>query len=288
MELLKFLFLAMADTKKTRVRQFLKHGGISVNGKTSTQFNRMLRPGDEIRVTTSKKEEAPEPPLGVTILYEDEYLIAASKPAGLLTIATEFEKRQDALYAVNAYVNGARPELDARPPRAYDKKVFIVHRLDRGASGVVLFSKDFEVKNKLQKNWENFQKTYYAVVEGIPRKEEGEIRSYLREEKTLGVSVGPERPGSKLAITRYKLVEISEHEEYALLEVGLVTGRKHQIRAQLADIGLPIAGDKDYGCQTDPIGRMCLHAFRLKIEHPVTQKPLIFESPLPRAMKLRA
>lgn len=273
-----FLFEVLADTKKTRVRQFLKHGGVSVNGKAVTRHDHPLKSGDEVCVQTSRDDRPPAPGLGVRILHEDPFLIVCEKPSGLLTIATDKEKRNDALYAVNAYVNGGGGARGGERS-AFAKKIFVVHRLDRGASGALIFARNFEIKEKLQKNWERYRKRYYAVVEGTPERESGEIRSYLREEKTLRVSVGPERAGAKLAVTRYRVVRSGGG--YAHVEIELVTGRKHQIRAQFASLGHPIAGDRDYGSVTNPAGRLALHACEISFEHPVSGERLVIKSPVP-------
>lgn len=282
-ELLPFLFESLPEMKKTRVRQFLKYRCVSVNGEPVSQFNHVLRPGDSVEVRTSKSEGPASPELGIKLLYEDPYIIVIDKPSGLLTISTETIKGKDALYAVNAYVNRAETKKRYGGKSSYRKKVFVVHRLDRDASGVLIFARDYNVKNTLQKSWDRFHKKYYAVVEGVPEKPLGEIKSYLLETAALRVVSGPERPDAKLSITHYKVLR--SRGRHSLLEIALKTGRKHQIRVHCADMGHPIAGDRDYGSETNPLRRLALHSFQLSIEHPISGERMKFDAPLPAAFE---
>lgn len=264
----------MADTKKIRVRQALKYGGVSVNGKAVTQYDYALHSGDTVEVGTSKPKAPQEPQLDVKIIYEDEHLFAVDKPAGLLTIATNKIKGQDALYSVNLYASTG-------PERS--KNVFIVHRLDRDASGVLVMARSYDLKIYLQEHWQEYRKTYYAIVEGEPSRGSGEVESYLKENRALRVVSGSKREGARYALTRYRVLESARG--FSLLEVELVTGRKHQIRVHLSSLGHPIVGDRDYGSSTTFNRRLALHACRLEMEHPVLQKPVIFESPAPGSFR---
>ncbi len=165
----------------------------------------------------------------------------------------------------------------------YQKRVFIVHRLDRDVSGVMIFAKNEEVKFRLQENWDQFTKEYCAVVEGAPPESSGTCVSYLAENSILRVVSGPRRPGAKEAVTHYEVMK--KGRDYSLLAIRLGTGRKHQIRVQLADLGCPIAGDKDYGAQTNPIKRIALHARELHLIHPMTGEPLDLICPIPEPFK---
>ncbi len=228
---------------RTKVKQLMRHGAVEVNGRAAQGFDHVLRKGDRLSVRKDKKESKPGPSLGINIIYEDDDLIVIEKPAGLLTIASETEKTKTAYYQLNEF-------LKLRTPRT-GERVFIVHRLDRDTSGLIVFAKNETVKRTLQKSWKEVEKRYYALVEGRPAKKEG-----------------------------YRVVRAGS--EYSLLDIHLETGRKNQIRVHLSDIGHPVAGDKKYGAKTDPLGRLGLHSYRLVFQHPVTGAPLRFESKLPR------
>ena len=192
------------------------------------------------------------------------------KPAGLLSMASDKERERTAYHQVTEYVR-------ANDPRG---RVFIVHRLDRDTSGVLLFAKDEATKRAFQDNWEKNvrRRGYTAVVEGAPPKEADTVRSLLKENavhKVYSVS-----HGGKEAITHYQTVKRGKN--YTLLEIDLSTGRKNQIRVHLSEMGCPIAGDKTYGAQTNPMGRLCLHAHELRLIHPLTGKETTFQAPLPR------
>ena len=283
--LLEYLFKVLKDTTKTNVRQCLKHRSVLVNGQVTTQFDHPLVPGDKVGVL-SLKESRPvlKPEGGIAVVFEDDAIIVIDKPSGLLTVATETVATRTAFYLTNQYVGEADAarlkkeyHRDGKPVRK--KTIFIVHRLDKDASGLLVFAKDLETKQKLQLGWKEVQKKYYAVVEGTPREASGTITSYLRENKLLSVYSTPDAHDAKLSTTRYRTLRSSLH--YALLEVALETGRKHQIRVHLSERGHPIIGDGRYGSKTDPAGRLGLHAFHLALAHPISGKEIVFESPLP-------
>ena len=204
------------------------------------------------------------------IIYEDDALVVIEKPAGLLTIATDKVRDRTAYFMLNEHL---------RPKR---QRVFIVHRLDRDASGLLVFAKTEQAKRFLQDHWKDFEKTYFAIVEGAPEKKSGTISSFLRQNKFLKVYSGRRTEDSKFSVTHYKVVQAGF--PHSLLEINLETGRKHQIRVHLADLGHPIAGDKRYGAKTNPAGRLALHASRLAFTHPVSGQRMVFESELPRTL----
>ena len=283
-KLLEFLLTSPAAVKKTVLKQRLKHGAVSVNGRVETRFDHALGPGDEVRVETRKAGPAAGAlEFNLEIFYEDDSLLVVSKPAGLLTIATDKIQRRTAIHAVNDYLN-QKAAARARRPR-YGKRAFIVHRLDRDVSGLLLFAKSEEVKLWLQENWHRFTKEYLAVVEGSPGRRSGTLSSYLEQNKILRVfSSSPAAgPGGKWAVTHFEVLKPGE--KYSLLKVRLETGRKHQIRVHLSDLGHPVAGDKDYGAKTDPLARIALHAWRLQFTHPLTGKNLVLTSPLPVSLE---
>ena len=210
----------------------------------------------------------------IRVLYEDEAILVAEKPAGLLTIATEKVKTETLYYLLNEML---------KKRKLYRERIFIVHRLDRDASGLLVFAKNERAKRTLQADWENVEKKYYAVAEGAPLEASGEIRSHLVENKAMRTfSVEPSER-SRLSVTHYRLLKKSR--SYSLLEIRLDTGRKHQIRAHLSELGIPIVGDEKYGAQSNPLRRLGLHAFFLSIFHPVSGKKMTFESKLPEIFK---
>jgi tRNA pseudouridine32 synthase/23S rRNA pseudouridine746 synthase/23S rRNA pseudouridine1911/1915/1917 synthase len=213
-------------------------------------------------------------PRGLTIVYEDRDIIVVDKVAGLLTMGTDTEKVRTAYYMLNAYVRRGNPRSRNR--------IFIVHRLDRDTSGLLVFARTEQAKHYLQDNWEGFDKKYLAVVHGIFEEKEGTITSYLTENCTFRVySTSPER--GKLARTGYRVVK--ESEKYSLLEIKLFTGRKNQIRVHLAERGHPVVGDKVYGSTDKSIKRLALHSASLTILHPYTHKEMVFETGIPGFFK---
>ncbi|MEW6601263.1 MAG: RluA family pseudouridine synthase [Nitrospirota bacterium] len=265
-------YLTSLGYTRTKIKQLIRHRAVEVNGKAVKDADHPLRRGDTVSVSKGKKGPDPVLPLGIRIVHEDEAIIVAEKPAGLLTIASETEKTKTAYFALNSY-------LFQRDMVAGDR-VFIVHRLDRDTSGLIVFAKNESVKRLLQDKWKDVQKRYYAVVEGTPSEQEGEIISRLSETRSLRVYSDPHSEAAKLAKTRYRVLK--HGPRYSLLDVILETGRKNQIRVHLADIGHPVAGDKKYGAGTDPLGRLGLHAYLLSFRHPVTGTKMLFKSIMPK------
>ncbi|MBS0209673.1 MAG: RluA family pseudouridine synthase [Planctomycetes bacterium] len=269
--------LATLGQNRTAVKKLLKHGAIAVNGRTTRQFDQQLAPGDEVLVTDLRAAAATAElaAADIEIVYEDDDLVVLDKPAGLLTVATEIDKIDTLFFRLSEYWKGRDGAAAAHPQ--------VVHRLDHGTSGLVLFAKSAEVKALLQERWPTVEKTYFAVVEGTPRAEQGTVTSYLVESKSLKV-YSNHRPsdGARRATTHYRLLE--SRGGLSLLQVRLATGRKHQIRVHLAELGTPVTGDHRYGAKQDPCERLALHAGRLTLAHPKTGEPLLLVSPLPRAM----
>lgn len=287
--LLAYLFRVLSDTKKTRVREFLKNQAVHVNDKAQTQFDYPLKPGDKVTIETDKKSwMLATPPLGVKVVFEDQDLIVVEKPAGLLSIATEKVRTKTAFYAVNEYLNQKErltriKKTGGRFNRpVHHKQIFLVHRLDQDTSGLIVFAKNQEGKENLQEDFKQryVRKRYYALVEGKPNKPSGTIESFLRENKFLRMASVPEEGiDGKHAVTHYKLLK--SNEQFSLLDIDLETGRKHQIRVHMADIGHPVVGDEIYGTKGGPLGRMGLHAYYLSFQHPETRKRMEFKIPAP-------
>jgi RluA family pseudouridine synthase len=215
-------------------------------------------------------------PKGLDILYEDDHLLVVNKPAGLLAVGTPTNRTRTVYYLLTEYVRKGNPKSRNR--------VFIVHRLDQWTSGVLVFAKSEPIKEHLQENWTGVKKTYIAVVHGRPKKDEGTITSYLAENKGLKVYSTRDPAKGKLSHTAYKLVK--QTQQFSLLEIDLLTGRKNQIRVHLADIGCPIVGDRKYGWPDDGYRRLALHARSIRFDHPQTGKPLVCEARPPSYFRL--
>lgn len=272
--LLAWLCDVLRPMPRTRIKQLLRHGCIAVNGTPTTRFDHPLQPGDRVAVSHDRPDPAAQSlaAAGVVIVAEDEHLLVVDKPAGLLTVATASEKTDTAFARLNACLRGRQ---QGRP--------FVVHRIDRDTSGLLLFARSTVVRDRLQADWPAVTKTYLAVVEGTPRPAEGVVENDLTEGRNLRVRVAGPGERAQWAVTRYRVV--GGRGRYALVEVGLETGRKHQIRVHLAGLGCPVIGDAVYGAATDPTGRLGLHAWRLAFDHPVTGRRLELESPLPAVLR---
>ena len=268
-ELLEYLYEHL-DMPKKRVKQYLVHGAVYVNEDRVTQYNYPLVAGMKIMIDTNSKNSRNLP---FSTIFEDDHLLVVNKPSGLLTIATEKEKERTLYHIVRDYVVSKNPH----------GRIFIVHRLDRDTSGIVLFAKDEKTKNQLQENWNDYVslREYTAIVCGHPKEESGQIVQYLKETKTNLVYVSPREDGKK-AITNYSVLKTSD--KYSMLKVTIETGRRNQIRVAFASKKMPILGDKKYG-EKSKVNRLYLHANRLKIYYPVIKKDILFETSIPTEFK---
>ncbi len=268
--LLDFLIASMPERKRTAIKNLLSHNQIAVNGQPVTQFDTELKPGDEVKANLTREFRVFYN-RRLKIVYEDDDIIVVNKGYGLLSMGTDKIKEGTAYSILRDY-------LKWKDPR---NKLFIVHRLDRDTSGLMVFAKSEEAKNRLQHNWNNMviSRKYLAVVEGKPEPEEGVVRSYLAENSRFEVYSTDKPEEGQLAITRYKTLR--SRNGYSLIEVSLDTGRKNQIRVHMKDLGHPIAGDRRYGAKSSPIHRMALHAQTLRFVHPMTRKDMNFSTPVP-------
>jgi len=217
-------------------------------------------------------------PLGIVIIHEDRDIIVIDKPAGLLTMGTDTDKERTAYFALTDYVRKGQARSRNR--------VFIVHRLDRETSGVLLFAKNETAKFRLQAQWEETEKIYLAIVQGKLKEREGIVENYLGENSAHIVYSTPNPSEGKSARTAYRVVK--ETKEYSVLDVNLLTGRKHQIRVHLAGLGHPIVGDKKYGKPGDKQPRLALHARSIQFKHPHSGEQLSFSAPVPAFFKTLA
>lgn len=266
-----FLLLKLTYHSRTNIKSLLRDGQIHVDGRIVTQHNYRLIGGQTIEISQKKSSKPAQRPTGIRILFEDAYLIIVEKEAGLLSIATDKGDELTAYRILSEHVKKQNPK----------NKIFIVHRLDRDTSGVMVFAKSEDIKNKLQSAWgpNTKERTYIALVEGKPNPPQGTIRSYLQESKATIVysSKNPER--GQLAITHYETLQSNNH--FSLLKVELETGRKNQIRVHMQELGHSVVGDKKYGASQNPLHRLGLHAWVLGFTHPSTNSYLRYESKIP-------
>jgi len=227
---------------------------------------------DYIR-TMNKMKQIPyrHRPRGLTILYEDRDIIVIDKSAGLLTVKATYEKEKTAHHILTTYIR--KGCLKSK------KELFVVHRLDRDTSGVLVFAKSFEAKENLKLQWKNVKKKYLAVVHGILTEKNGTITSYLAENDDYEVSSVKDPGKGELAKTRYKVIK--EAKKFSLLEIELLTGKKNQIRVHFSEKGHPLVGDDKYGKKGEPKSRLALHSHYLTFRHPHSGKELTFEAEVP-------
>ena len=220
---------------------------------------------------TYKASTGRHQPQGLAILYEDKDILVVDKSPGLLTVSTERGETRTAYYRLTDYVR-----------KGYAKsrnRIFIVHRLDRDASGILVFAKTAEAKECLQRRWEETEKRYLAVVHGKLARKTGTLSTYLVENKAHLVHSTPDARKGKLSHTQYRVLK--ETDAFSLLEINLLTGRKHQIRVHFAEIGHPVVGDKKYGEKGGEHKRLALHALSISFTHPYSDRRVAFETPIP-------
>lgn len=266
---LEFLLANVTGKSRNAVKNLLTNRQVLVDGQVVTRHDAPLTPGQTVTILPPG---APAPAdLPFPICYEDDWLLAIEKPAGLLSVASEKERERTAYRMV----------LDHQRAKDEQAQLHVVHRLDQDTSGLLLFAKSREVKEKLQESWERLvqERVYVAAVSGAPKEREGVARSYLKETATHLV-YSTNDPRGKEAFTEYRVKKSANG--YSLLELFLHTGRKNQIRVHMKDLGCPVVGDRKYGGEKSPIGRLCLHAGRLTFTHPVTGETVTLTSRKPR------
>lgn len=213
-------------------------------------------------------------PKGIRLLHEDAHIIVVHKPAGLLTMGTLSEKTTTVYAVLTDYVRKGSSKSR--------KRIFIVHRLDKHTSGILVFAKSGEIKRRLQEGWQDVEKRYVAVVHGVPKRTSGIETSYLAENSAHIVYATSDPRNGKLSQTTWHVLESRGNR--SLLELRLLTGRKHQIRVHLSEMGHPILGDRIYGHRKDARRGLALHAVSLSFTHPASGEPVTFEAEAPHAL----
>lgn len=268
-ELLDFIMSKFPDRSRNKLKSWIKHKNVEVNNKPETNPFFKILSGDKIEVYPGRVFEGRELK-GISIVYEDDSLIVIYKPTGLLSVSAN--KPSATAYSLLS------EHIKAQDPK---NRIFIVHRLDRETSGLMMFARNENVQRILQDNWKEmvFERKYIAVNSGVLNRPEGTVTSYLVENKAMTVYSTNEPDKGQLAITHYKTLK--RRKPYTLMEIVLETGRKNQIRVHMSDLGHPIIGDKKYGSADNPFNRIGLHAWILGFTHPVTGEKMRFESDIP-------
>ena len=273
-ELLDFLFETHPGQSKNSVKSLLTNHHVTIEGSPVTQYNLKLFKGDTVIIFKQPVRKVVRSKL--PIIYEDDHIIVINKPSGLLSIASDNEKKSTAYRILSDYVQ----------QKDKHTRVFVVHRLDEDTSGVLMIAKDKETQEKYQDNWNDLvsKRGYYAIVDGILDKKQGTITSYLKK-NAQNMMYSSKKPGDgQYSITHYKVIK--EKDDYSLLDVNIDSGRKNQIRVHLGDIGHHVVGDDKYGNPTNPIKRLGLHAYELDIKDPYTGKVMKFKAPIPKEFDL--
>ena len=266
--LLEWMLSALPGSK-TKIKAILQGHGIKVDGKQITQFDFPLKPGMKVSVSKSKKNDTFKSRY-VNIVYEDRWLVVIEKKIGILSMAAGHSSL-NVKSVLDDYFKRTRQKCTAH----------VVHRLDRDTSGLMIYAKDMQTEQLLERDWHGtvFDRRYVAVVSGEMEEDEGTIANWLKDNAAYVTYSSPVDNGGKYAVTHFHTLKRTT--EHSLVEFRLETGRKNQIRVHTSDMGHPICGDIKYGNGDDPLHRLCLHAYVLCFYHPVTGKPMEFETPIP-------
>ena len=261
--------LSVLPGSRTKIKAILQGRGIKVDGKQITQFDFPLKPGMKVSVSKSKKNDTFKSRY-VNIVYEDRWLIVVEKKVGILSMAAG-HCSLNVKSVLDDYFKRTRQKCNAH----------VVHRLDRDTSGLMIYAKDMQTEQLLERDWHGtvYDRRYVAVVSGEMEEDEGTIANWLKDNAAYVTYSSPVDNGGKYAVTHFHTLKRTT--EHSLVEFRLETGRKNQIRVHTSDMGHPVCGDIKYGNGDDPLHRLCLHAYVLCFYHPVTGKPMEFETPIP-------
>ena len=267
--LLEWLLENVAQSR-SKIKATLQGRGVKVNGKTVSQFDMMLEPGMKVAVSKTKRNQMGFKNRYVKIVYEDRWLIVVEKMPGILSMAAGHSSL-NVKTVLDDYFRQSRQKCRAH----------VVHRLDRDTSGLMVYAKDMETEQILEHHWHElvYDRRYVAVVSGEMEEDEGTIANWLKDNKAYVTYSSPVDNGGKYAVTHFHT--LARTTDHSLVEFKLETGRKNQIRVHTADMGHPVCGDTKYGNGDDPLHRLCLHAWLLCFEHPVTHEQMEFETPVP-------
>ena len=261
----------LPDHKPTKLKSMLRHNQLAINGVPSTQFDQPVSAGDQLWVNFDRSFQVFSHPR-IKLVFEDNDIIVVDKGYGVLSTAAGKPSDDTVFNIVKKYARGFSDKAN----------VYVVHRLDRDTSGLMLLTRTKQARDKLISNWNNMviERKYIAVVEGKVQQQEGTVKSFLAENPdTFEMYSTEDKKLGRLAVTRYRVVK--QGRRYAMVELEIKTGRKNQIRVHMHDLGNPVSGDRKYGGHPSPINRIALHATTLSIVHPITGKAVTFTSPAP-------
>ena len=261
---------------RTAVKSLFTHKQICVDGKNISQYNYPVKKNQIITINAAGIPPRETNIHNLKIVFEDEHIIVIEKPAGILSIATGKSGEITAYSILRNYVKTQSPHC----------KIFVVHRLDKETSGLMMFAKTEEAKTILQSNWDKMilQRKYIAVVEGEIKNDRQTLVSYLKQNAAMKMYVSRDVENAQRAVLTYSVIKKNKH--FSLIEIELETGRKNQIRVQMQEIGYSIAGDKKYGGNPSPIGRLALHSTTLEFLHPTTGDEMRFATKIPAKFML--
>ncbi|MDE6095999.1 MAG: RluA family pseudouridine synthase [Muribaculaceae bacterium] len=269
--LLAFVGENFPDKSRNDLKVWLRFGHIMSGGEVTTAFDTPVAPGEDVRINMSRPFVTLKHHR-LQLVYEDDDVIVVNKGYGLLSVGTQSHRKEETAYDIlRDYVKRQNPA----------NKLYVVHRLDRDTSGLMMFTKSEEAQETLRHNWNNMvlDRLYVALLEGYVKADEGYVKSRLTENSQYVVYSTKEEDEGKLALTRYKVLKRANG--LSLVEFSLDTGRKNQIRVHASEMGHPIMGDRKYGAKESRLHRLCLHARTLRFAHPVTRKDMRFEQPVP-------
>jgi len=269
-ELLEFLFAHITNDSKNNIKHYLSNHQILVNGSCVTQYNFLLVKEDMVQMVKNPVREEHKERVKLDIIYEDDELIVINKPSGLLSIESDNEKSNTAYRMLTDYVQQKNKK----------NRIFVVHRIDKDTSGVLVVAKNELIKNELQHNWQDIvsKREYIAICEGKFKDKKGTVKSYLKENVNHLMHSTNDRDG-QLAITHYEVLK--ENLKYSMVDVNIDSGRKNQIRVHMGDLGHKVVGDLKYGPVSNPLNRLGLHAYILEFKHPRTGQLMSFKAKVP-------
>lgn len=269
--LLAFVAEKMPGRSRTDLKSWLRHGQMRVDGTVTSAFDAPVAPGSKAEVNLGRPFVTLRNPR-LQLVYEDDHVIVINKGYGLLSVGTQSHRKEESAYSI------LREYVKTQDPR---NKLFVVHRLDRDTSGLMMFAKTEEAQETLRHNWNNMvlDRLYVALLEGYVKEDSGFVKSRLAENSQFVVYSTDNPEEGKLALTRFKVLK--RGNGLSLVEFSLDTGRKNQIRVHSSEMGHPISGDRKYGARESRLNRLCLHARTLRFAHPVTRKDMRFELPVP-------
>ncbi|MEZ3550322.1 MAG: RluA family pseudouridine synthase [Muribaculaceae bacterium] len=270
-KLLAFVAEKMPDRSRSDLKSWLRHGQMRVDGTVTTAFDAPIAQGNLVEINLSRPFVVLRHPR-LQLVYEDNDIIVVNKGYGLLSVGTQSHKKEISAYDI------VREYIKMQDPR---NKLFVVHRLDRDTSGLMMFAKSQEAQENLRHNWNNMvlDRLYVALLEGYVKEDKGFIKSRLTENSQFVVYSTDNPDEGKLAVTNFNVLK--RGNGLSLVEFSLDTGRKNQIRVHASEMGHPISGDRKYGAKESRLHRLCLHARTLRFAHPITRKDMRFELPVP-------